>query len=154
MSTTVESPIVEEASSSSSSASCEEEQPSMEVDQTKAEASSSSEEKPKRKKRKRLCEECAEKEAVEKKRQRKFQWTEKNKPAFEKCQATRKLKQAVEQAKKALGLIMVDEVTHGPSEELEKKKAEATALLKEASAALDVFITQNRKPTPSPAASD
>lgn len=111
-------------------------------------------EKKTRKRKRKLCEACQQAEAVEKKKQRKFTWTEKNRPAFEKCQKTRKLKQAVEQAKKEFGLLLVEELnqmsTNGMiSDELRDKKTEAQNKLNSAQAEYSSFIEKSTvSPTP------
>jgi transcriptional regulator NrdR family protein len=74
--------------------------------------------KPKRKRR-RLCDECGEREALEKKKQRQFKWTEKNAAAFEKCQTVRRLNQAVEKAKKELASLLL----FGVETQVESEKA-------------------------------
>lgn len=118
----------------------------MDVDPIKEEETAPpTEEKPKRKKRRRLCEECGEKEAAERKKQRKFAWTEKNRPAFEKCQTTRKLKQAVEQAKKLLGSILLEETLEGSNEDLAHRKELATSVLHSSTAAYEEFVQKLQK---------
>jgi hypothetical protein len=59
-------------------------------------------------------EDSEEEKAPRKKRQRNFQWTEKNKTSFEKCQTVRALKQAVERQKKELGLTLIDLIESNP----------------------------------------
>lgn len=94
-------------------------------------------------KRKRLCDECGEKEAAEKKRQRKFNWTEKNRPAFEKCQATRRHRQAVETARKQLAQELVKELVEGKTEASTLAIETLTREVKEAQKNLDEFLAQS-----------